>query len=67
MNATKSIVSVAKKAQDLYRQQQKIERDVQTRHLSLYCLPFSSGMAITSDSHAAEPCHPAEPVTLCPP
>ena len=36
MDATKSIVSVAKKAQDLFRQQQKIERDVQTRHLPLY-------------------------------
>ena len=31
LDATKSIVSVAKKARDLYQQQQKIERDVQTR------------------------------------
>lgn len=31
MDATRSMVSVAKKARDLYKQQQRIERDVQTR------------------------------------
>lgn len=31
MDATKKVRSVAKKAQDLYRQQQKIEQDVKAR------------------------------------
>lgn len=33
MDATKKVRSVAKKAQDLYRHQQKIERDVKARYL----------------------------------
>lgn len=32
MDATKKVRSVAKKAQDLYRQQQKIEKDVKARY-----------------------------------
>ena len=34
MDATKRVRSVAKKAQDLYLQQQKIEKDVKARHAS---------------------------------
>ena len=34
MDATKSIVSMAKKAQDLYVQQQQIEKQVQQRYVA---------------------------------